>query len=84
MHFSSKYVTFGITEITQCIETQVEKFIILLGKYFLFKIKCQKTQPTLAQFKLYLGQRNNVEKQIYFTNLTENGENLKSLIDNNT
>ena len=40
MHFSLKYVTFGITERAHCIKTQVENFIILLGKYFIFKNKC--------------------------------------------
>ena len=32
INFSLKYVTFGITERTNCIETKVKNFIILLGK----------------------------------------------------
>ena len=68
INFSLKYVTFGITERTNCIETQVKNFIILLGKYFIFKNKYQGTQPTLEHFKLYLSQRIKVEKYINFTN----------------
>ena len=78
MHFSLKYVTFGITERAYCIETPVKNFIILHGKYFIFKNKCLKTQPIIAHFKVHLRRRINVEKHIYFTkknlpNLTENG-----------
>ena len=32
LHFSLKYVTFGITERANCIETEVKNFIKLLGK----------------------------------------------------
>ena len=78
MHFSLKYVTFGVMERAHCIETQVNNFLILLRKYFIFKNKSLKTQPTITHFKVYLSQRINVEKHIYFTkknlpNLTENG-----------
>ena len=66
MHFSLKYATFGITERAHCIETQVKNFIIFLRKYFIFKNKCFKTQPTKAHIKVYLSQRINVEKHIYF------------------
>ena len=66
MHFSLKYVTFGITERAHRIKTQIKKFIILLGKYFIFKNKCLKTQPTISHFKVYLSQRINGEKHIYF------------------
>ena len=66
MHFSLKYVTFGITERAHCTETQDKKFFILLGKYYMFKNKCLKTQPTIAHFKVYLSQIINVEKHIYF------------------
>ena len=88
MHFSLKYVTFYITERAHCIETQVKNFIILLGKYFIFKNKCFKTQPTIAHFKVYLSQRINVEKHIYFIkyNLAQFDTklvNLKPLIDDN-
>ena len=78
MHFSLKYVIFGITERAHCIETQVKKLIILLGKYFIFKNKCLKTQPTLAHLNVYFSQRINVEKHSYFIkkidlpNVTEN------------
>ena len=51
INFSLMYVTFGITERTNCIETKVKNFIILLGKYFIFKNKYQGTQPTLEHFK---------------------------------
>ena len=63
MQFNLKYVTFGILERAHCIKTQVENFIILLGKYFIFKNKYLKTQPTIAHFKVYLSQRINVEKK---------------------
>ena len=56
INFNLKYFTFGITERTNFIETKVKKFIILLGKYFIFKNKYQGTQPTLEHFKLYLSQ----------------------------
>ena len=86
INFSLKYVTFCITERTNCIETQVKNFIILLGKYFIFKNKYQGTQPTLEHFKLYLSQRIKVEKYIYFTNdriaqFDRKWGNLKTLID---
>ena len=86
INFSLKYVTLGITERTNCIETQVKNFIILLGKYFVFKNKYQGTQPTLEHFKLYLSQIIKVEKYIYFTNdriaqFDRKWGNLKTLID---
>ena len=88
MHFSLKYVTFGITERAHCIETQVKNFIILLGKYFIFKNKCLKTQPTISHFKVYLSQRINVEKHIYFiknrlAQFDTKWVNLKPLIEDN-
>ena len=79
INFSLKSVTLGITERTNCIETLVKNFIILLGKYFIFKNKYQDTQPTLEHFKLYLSQRIKVEKNHLFLqmielpNSTENG-----------
>ena len=42
MHFSLKYVTFGITERAHCIETQDKNFIILLGKYLNLKTNALK------------------------------------------
>ena len=88
MHFSLKYVTFGITEREYCIETQVKNFIILLGKYFIFKNKCLKVQPTIAHFKVYLSQRINVEKHIYciksrLAQFDTKWVNLKPLVDDN-
>ena len=88
MHFSLKYVTFGITERAHCIETQVKNFIILLGKYFIFKNKCLKTQPTISHFKVYLSQRINVENHIYFiknrlAQFDTKWVNLKPLIEDN-
>ena len=67
INFSLKYVIFGITERTNCFETQDKNFIILLGKYLIFKNKYQETQPTLEHFKLYLSQRIKVEQYIYLT-----------------
>ena len=88
MHLSLKYVTFGITERAHCKETQVKNFIILPVKYFIFKNKCLKTQPTIAHFKMYLSQRINVEKHIYFiknrlAQFDTKWGNLKPLIDDN-
>ena len=88
MHFSLKYVTFGIKKRAHCIETKVKNFIILLGKYFIFKNKCFKTQATIAHFKVYLSQRINVEKHIYFikhrlAQFDTKWVNLKPLIDDN-
>ena len=86
INFSLRYVTFGITERTNCIETQVKNFIILLGINVMFKNKYQENQPTLEHFKLYLSQRIKVEKYIYFTNdriaqFDRKWGNLKTLID---
>ena len=88
MHFSLKYGTFGITEGAHCIETQVKNFFILLGKYIIFKNICLKTQPTIAHFKVYLSQRINVEKHIYFiknrlAQFDTKWVNHKPLIDDN-
>ena len=56
----------GITEGTNITEIQIKNFIILLGKYYIFKTKYQKQHPTLIRFKSHLCQRIQIEKQIYF------------------
>ena len=55
---------------------------------FIFKNKCLKTQPTISHFKVYLSQRINVEKHIYFiknrlAQFDTKWVNLKPLIEDN-
>ena len=42
----------------------VINFIVLLAKYFIFKNKCNKTVPSLIEFKQHLLQRISLEKTI--------------------
>ena len=39
-------------------------FIIICGKYFIFRSKCIKTLPCFNSFKLYLNKRIEIEKHI--------------------
>ena len=64
--FSLKIVTFGITLQMDKPEIQVKNFIIMLGKYFIFRNKCLKTLPTLIHFKSYLTKRLKIEQEIFF------------------
>ena len=41
-----KNTMLGITEGTDITEIRIKNFIIMLGKYFFFKIKYQKQHPT--------------------------------------
>ena len=66
IQFNLRNVMLGITEGTNITEIQIKNFIILLGKYFIFKTKYQKQYPTLIRFKSHLCQRIQIEKQIYF------------------
>ena len=63
---SLKAVTFGITLQMDKPEIQVKNFIIMLGKYFIFRNKCLKTLPMLIHFKSYLTKRLKIEQEIYF------------------
>ena len=58
-------VTFGITHVISRLYTQVKNFIIIAGKYFIFKNKYQKTIPSVEQFKSYLKYKIKIEKEIY-------------------
>lgn len=64
--FNQKNITFGITANNTEPKTQAKNFMILLGKYFIFKTKCQKTPLTFVHFLSYFKQRLIIEKQIYF------------------
>ena len=64
--FKLRYILLGITGKNRT-EIQLKNYIILLGKYFIFKSKYQKQQPNLLRFKSYLCQRINIEKHIYFS-----------------
>ena len=46
-------------------DIQIKNFIILLGKYFIFKNKCLETIPSFIHFKSYLNQRLKIEKESY-------------------
>ena len=83
--FNLRYILLGITG-KNLTEVQLKNYIILLGKYFIFKSKYQKQQPNLLRFKSYLCQRINIEKQIYFMNdrlaqFNKKWGNLRSLIE---
>ena len=47
-------VMLGTMEGTNITEIQIKNFIILHGKYFIFKTKYQKQLPTLIRFKSHL------------------------------
>ena len=69
INFNLKYDTFGITERTNCIETQVKNYIILL---------ILRNSTNIRNFKFYLIQRIKVEntfilQMIELPNSTENG-----------
>ena len=64
--FSLKAVTFGITLQMDKPEVQVKNFIIMLGKYFIFRKKCLNTLQTLIHFKSYLTKRLKIEQEIDF------------------
>lgn len=64
--FTLHNIIFGILSSNAKPETQVRNFIILLGKYFIFKNKCQKKPVLFTQFKSYFKQRLKIEKEIYF------------------
>ena len=64
--FTLKAVTFGITLQMDKPEIQVKNVIIMLGKYFIFRNKCQKTLPTFIHFKSYLTKRLKIEQETYF------------------
>ena len=83
--FNLRYILLGITG-KNLTEIQLKNYIILLGKYFIFKSKYQKQQPNLLRFKSYLCQRINIEKQIYFmkdrlAQFNKKWGNLRSLIE---
>ena len=48
------------------IEIQIKNFIILLGKYLIFKTKYQTQHPTLIRFESHLCQRIQIEKTDLF------------------
>ena len=50
IQFNLRNVMLGITEGTNITEIQIKNFIILLGKYFIFKTKYQKQYPTLKTY----------------------------------
>ena len=62
IQFNLRMVMLGITEGTNITDIQIKNFIILLGKYFIFKTKYQKQHPTLIRFKSHLCQRIQIEK----------------------
>ena len=66
IHFNIRNIMLGITEGINQTEVQTKNFIILLGKYFIFKNKYNKQHPILLHFKFHLKHRINIEKYIYF------------------
>lgn len=66
INFNQNITTFGITISNSDPKIQVKNFMILLGKYFIFRSKCLKNMLSFVHFKSYLKQKLNIEKQIYF------------------
>ena len=59
IQFNLRNVMLGITEGTNITEIQTKNFLILLGKYFIFKTKYQKQHPTLIRFKSHIATNPN-------------------------
>ena len=60
--FSYEMISFGILDkIHSCYS---KNFIIFSAKYFIFINKCYKTTPQITNYKQYLYNQINVEKQI--------------------
>ena len=64
-------ITFDLLNITFGVEgkdahNSLINFIIICGKYFIFRSKYIKTNPCLNSFKLYLNERIVIEKHIAF------------------
>ena len=51
IQFNLRYILLGITGKSN--RNSIKNYIILLGKYFIFKNKYQKQQPYLLRFKSY-------------------------------
>ena len=56
----------GIKEGIVIPEIQIKNLVIMLGKYFIFKIYYQKQHPTLIRFRSHLCQRIQIEKTDLF------------------
>ena len=54
IHFNLRNKMLGITEGTNQTEVQTKKFIIILGKHFIFKKKYKMQHPNSLHLKLYL------------------------------
>ena len=65
-HLTLYTVSFGLIFSIGKSEIKLKNFLILLGKYFIYRGKCTKTIPTIIQFKTYLRNRIKLEKEIYF------------------
>ena len=64
--FNLLNIAFGFTITIGKPEIMLKNFLIILGKYFIFRGKCLKIIPTLNQFKSFLRNRVKIEKEIYF------------------
>ena len=62
--FDLQNITFGIEG--KGLRNSLINFIIICGKYFIFRNKYIKTNPCLNSFKLYLDKRIEIEKHIAF------------------
>lgn len=61
-----KTVSFGITHKFNETDKQVQNFIIVSAKYFIFRNKYQKTVPSFRHYMSFLKNRLKIEKEIYF------------------
>lgn len=61
-----KHITFGVCQLIDKQETQINNFIIFIAKYFIFASKYRKEIPVLQAFKPYLHKRVKIEKEIAF------------------
>jgi len=54
-------ISFCNVDINNTIKSNCANYIILLGKYFIFKNKYQKTIPNFHEFRYYLNHNLNLE-----------------------
>ena len=66
IEFNLINIAFGFTITIGKPEIMLKNFLIILGKYFIFRGRCLKIIPTLNQFKSFLRNRIKIEKEIYF------------------
>lgn len=64
MNLTYEYISFCNVKVTCNKKHILINFIILLAKYFIFKCKCNTTQPAIHNFHTYLNQTIKIEETI--------------------